>query len=591
MHSNPYTFPLAISASIAALLAIYILRRRATPGAITFFLLMASVSLWSTCYAFEMASAQLSAKLFWRKAAYLGIVAVPTAWLLFALRYGGYLSTQRRRYLLLAIEPLVVLGLVWTNEYHQLHWSSLRLDQSGAFAALRGVFGPTFWVHAIYSYVLLLLGTISLVQILINSPHLYRHQMGAAVVGALIPWGANAVYLFGLSPFPYLDLTPLAFTGTGLCLTWGLFRYHFLDVVPIARDAIVEEIGDGILALDAHGRIADINPAGQQILGPTATHALGKPLPEIFPALAAALPIDPLANGSTELSLDIATETHSYELRFSPLHDRRHHIAGRLVLLHDITVRKQTETDLRRARDAAETAHRTSSEFLANMSHELRTPLNAIIGYSDLLLQGVDLENSHQHLQLIFNSGHRLLGIINDLFEMSQIEAGRVELNRIVFDPRDMVEKSVETARPLAESNNNELVTDFIGAPTAVYADPERLRQCLASLLSNAAKFTEGGRIESTVRGERRDDIDWVLFGIRDTGIGIAADKIDHVFEPFIQSDGSSTRKHGGTGLGLAITRRFVHLMEGEIYVESVPGEGSLFSIRLPAQEKTSSAQ
>ena len=585
-QTNPYTFPLALSASIAALLVVYIFRRRTTPGGITFFLLMLAVGFWASCYALEMASAQLAAKLFWRKAAYIGIVAVPTFWLLFALRYGGYLGTPRRRYLLLAIEPLVVLALVWTNEYHQLHWSSLRLDQSGDFAALRGVFGPTFWVHAVYSYALLLLGTIALVQVLIDSPHLYRHQMGAAIVGALIPWGANAVYLSGLSPFPYLDLTPFAFTGTGLCLTWGLFRYHFLDVVPIARDAIVEEIGDGIVALDAHGRIADINSAGRSIIGPLATHALGQSLREICPALAAAIPADPMLSESVEFVLDTTEATRSYELRISPLHDNRERIAGQLILLHDITARKQTETDLRRARDAAQTAHRTSSEFLANMSHELRTPLHTVIGYSDLLMHEDNLENPREHLQVIFDSGHRLLGVIDDLLEMAQIEAGRIEVTRILFDPRDLLKQAAEAARPLAEHNDNELFIDLAGAPSTVYADPQRLRQCLSSLLSNAAKFTERGRIECSVHGQRRDGVEWVIFSIRDTGIGIAADKIEHVFEPFTQSDGSSTRKHGGTGLGLAITRRFVHLMDGEIHVESAPDEGSLFSISLPAREE-----
>ncbi|RLC59259.1 MAG: PAS domain-containing sensor histidine kinase, partial [Chloroflexota bacterium] len=203
-------------------------------------LLMLAVAVWSLGYALELGSADLPTQVFWAKVEYLGIVSVPVMWLAFVLQYSGREKwLTRRNRVLLAIIPLVTLLLVWTNDTHGLIWSNIGQDTSSPFLVLDLTYGAGFWINWVYSYLLLLLGTLLLIQTLLRSLYLYRGQLIALLIGALAPWIGNALYVSGLDPFPHLDLTPFAFTLSGLAVAWGLFRYRLLDIVPVARDAVV----------------------------------------------------------------------------------------------------------------------------------------------------------------------------------------------------------------------------------------------------------------------------------------------------------------------------------------------------------------
>jgi signal transduction histidine kinase/ActR/RegA family two-component response regulator len=232
-----------------------------------------------------------------------------------------------------------------------------------------------------------------------------------------------------------------------------------------------------------------------------------------------------------------------------------------------------------------EAANKHKSEFMANMSHELRTPLNAIIGYSEMLQEEAeDLKQPEliPDLQKINASGRHLLAIINDILDLSKIEAGKVELFLEEFKVGPLIDDVAAIVAPLMEKNGNRLVIDCPAEAGAMRADLTKVRQALFNLLSNAAKFTDHGTVTLTVSRESNDP-DWLSFAVTDTGIGMTAEQMSRLFQSFTQAESSTTRRYGGTGLGLAISRHFCRMMGGDIVVRSRPGEGSAFTIRLPA--------
>jgi len=245
------------------------------------------------------------------------------------------------------------------------------------------------------------------------------------------------------------------------------------------------------------------------------------------------------------------------------------------------------ERDLARARAAAESANRAKSTFLANMSHELRTPLNAIIGYSELLiedLQGDGNNNVIADLNKINSAGRHLLALINDILDLSKIEAGKMELHYESFDVRPVIDETAAMVRPLADKNGIELVVECPPEAGTMFADMVRVRQCLFNLMSNACKFTHKGSVKLRATRVVEDGIPLIRFEVTDTGIGMSAEQMAKLFQPFTQADSSSTRKYGGTGLGLSITKRFCEQMGGRVEVRSELGKGSVFTMVLPVE-------
>ncbi len=239
---------------------------------------------------------------------------------------------------------------------------------------------------------------------------------------------------------------------------------------------------------------------------------------------------------------------------------------------------------LTEARDAAESASRAKGMFLANMSHELRTPLNAIIGYGELLVEEmaeIGQDDLLEDAQNIVNAGRHLLSLINDILDFSKIEAGKMSLYLEPFDVAALVREVAETVEPLVRQNGNRLIVRTDPALSAIVADQSKVRQILLNLLSNAAKFTEGGQV--TLEAVALDG-EQVCFAVHDTGIGISPEQLERLFQPFTQADASTTRRYGGTGLGLAICKQLTEMMGGRIEVDSTPGQGSTFRVILPRE-------
>ena len=236
-----------------------------------------------------------------------------------------------------------------------------------------------------------------------------------------------------------------------------------------------------------------------------------------------------------------------------------------------------------------EMASQHKSQFLANMSHELRTPLNAIIGLTEMMVSNVarfGTEKAAEPLRRVHRAGTHLLGLINQVLDLSKIEAGKLELSPELVSLAPLIEEVIGTARQLAEQNKNRLVVDSEENLGPLIVDPMRLRQILLNLLSNACKFTKQGEVTLRVRSVT-DVRDWIEFAVVDTGIGMTPEEQSRLFEEFTQADSSTARRYGGTGLGLAITRKLARMMGGDVLVASEPGKGSVFTVRLPGSEET----
>jgi PAS domain S-box-containing protein len=364
------------------------------------------------------------------------------------------------------------------------------------------------------------------------------------------------------------------------------------------RDRAVAASTSGIIITDARANdnpIIYVNAAFERLTGYSAEDATGRNCrflqgPETDPEVVA------LVREAIAARQDINVVVLNYrkdgstfwnDLTIAPVRDEAGEVTHFVGLQNDVTDRKRAEAELTSAKEDAEFANRAKSQFLANMSHELRTPLNAIIGYSEMLQdQAEDLNYTDvaPDLRKINTAGKHLLSLINDILDLSKIEAGKMDLFLEDIDVANMVREVVATIQPLADKKGNRLELRVSRKLPRMHSDLTKMRQSLFNLLSNASKFTENGKITLDVRGQELNGAPWVAFRVADTGIGMTAEQVGRLFEPFSQADRSTTRKFGGTGLGLAITRRFARMLGGDITLESEPGKGSVFTISLPAR-------
>ena len=346
----PYIWPLIIAGTVAFVLALLAWRRRPAPGALSLALLLLAAVEWSVFYALELASRDRSLALFCARMEYLGIVTIPAAWLALVLQQTGRENwLARRRWLLLTIEPALTWLAALTNDHHGLLWSRLERVAQGPYIVTSVTYGAWWWVHFAYSYLLLLFGAILLLRELPRSLPPYRGQILALLSGVLLPWLANALYIFGLNPFHPIDPTPMAFTLAGLAMLLALFRFRLLDIVPVARSAIVDGMTDGVIVLDWESRIVDLNPAAEGIFRRPARELIGRPIQQVVTRRVDLIErFRDTLQAQAEITLGEGPEQHIYDLRIFPLHDRRGRITGRVVVLRESTALRQAEETLRR---------------------------------------------------------------------------------------------------------------------------------------------------------------------------------------------------------------------------------------------------
>ncbi|MGM0490005.1 MAG: ATP-binding protein, partial [Planctomycetota bacterium] len=351
---------------------------------------------------------------------------------------------------------------------------------------------------------------------------------------------------------------------------------------------VISKTKNAISILDPDGTIVSVNAAFVQMTGYQPAEAIGEPLCDLVygpdsDAAAVSAYRRALENGE-ELTQDILQyrkDGHTFwvESDLIPVRNTDGELAQWIVIETDITRRRETEESLRAAKETAEKGNRLKSEFLANMSHEIRTPMNAIIGMTELALATDLTDQQEEYLRTIRSSSESLLSLLNDVLDLSKIEAGRMDTEEIDFDLRELVQSTIRTFMAKAREKGLTLTAHLADdLPRTVRGDPTKLRQVLMNLIGNAIKFTAEGEVTVTVEEQWHDGDDMTLhLAVRDTGIGIPKEKRDEVFQAFRQSDTTTTRQYGGSGLGLTISAELVRMMRGRIWVDSTLGRGSIF--------------
>jgi signal transduction histidine kinase/ActR/RegA family two-component response regulator len=569
-----------ISTSLVSFFVAFLaFQRKSVNGAKELAWLMLATGTGAFWIIFETSAPGMAQKIFWSKLEYSGGLATPVLYLIFVLRFTGKEKVlSLRNILLMFLVPAFTFVLTLTNEQHLLIWSGFSpiSEKTNLMEYYHGIW---FWLGYIaYSYLLLLLSAIILIGFIIHHDRAFRSQAIIVFAGGLIPWIVSIIYLSGKSPVPGLDLTPFSITLSGTLAAYAILNFRFLDLIPVARETLVEILPDGIVAVDSQNRIQDINKTAFGFLAIKNKHVIGLPVDSIDSSRKSLL-ISVIDQSPVELiEIRDKDEIKTYSLIKQPIKNQP---GSRLVIIHDISGLKQAEKELIVAKERAEESDKLKSAFLANMSHEIRTPLNGILGFTELLkMSDVTPQQQNDYLDIIKKGGDRMLNIINDIIDISRIESGQMKVVLSETNINDQIEFISAFLNPDAQAKGISLIfkNTLSKEDAIVVSDKEKIYAILANLVKNAIKFTRSGYVEyGYIKKENSYE-----FYVKDTGIGISSDQKDFIFERFRQGSESLTRNYEGTGLGLSISKAYAEMLGGNIWFESEFGKGSVFYFNLP---------
>ncbi len=408
----PYLIPLFISFLIVTGLAIYANRNRSVRGAKAFIISMLIGSLWTLANALEMAGVDFATKLFWANVQYISYAFAPVAWLIMVLQFTDRENwVNKRNIIIMSIIPVITIILAWTDHLHGLVRYNLVLDTSGAFPVISKEYGTWFTIHYIYCYFLNFSAIIFLFRTVLLKNTIYQKQAFYLLLGFSFLTISNLLYVVGLSPFQGFDISPIVFSLTGIVIGWGIFHFRLFDLVPIARETVIEKMGSGIIVIDKRKRIIDINPQARKMLNLSKKANIAQSLLNISPKLDALIPLKNQGDlTQTEFVIDGKNETEHYiELYLSPIKDYRKELTAWVLILNDIS-------DLKLAREQISLQQQEMAimDERERMSRDLHDNLGQILSFSNIQIQAIRQELKKDNQQLADQYLQRLNVIIKD---------------------------------------------------------------------------------------------------------------------------------------------------------------------------------
>lgn len=554
-----YTMTCFVSAAIMLLLAIYAWRHREAPGAAAFAVMMGLVTYWSILAGVEGLLPSPRQQTFVRHMKYVSLAGAPVTLLVFVLQYTGRKAwVTTRTVILLSILPLITQVMIWTNPYHGL-WVTLDLDFPGLW----------FWIHSAYSFVLVFIALTLMAAYVLRVSSLRRWQAGALLFGISLPLVFNILHTFRVIPY-VVELTPISFVFTGLAFAWTMYRQRLFDLTPLAREALVEGMQNGVLVIDLQERIVDHNAAAERILG--TARLGGRRIGDVLPMwsdLRAPIRADQAAE--VDVQLEQADGLRHYEIHITPLRDRQQTLAGYLLTLHDVTERRRHAQELE-ARNAELDA------FAHTVAHDLKTPLSVLIGFGTLLdtrAERLSPDQLRDNVRAIVRNGYKMTNIIDELLLLASVR----KMDSVDLAP-------VEMGVVVAEAQQR--LVDLVAEREAQIHVPERwpaalgyapwVEEVWTNYLSNAVKY--GGTPPEITLGAAPDGEGHVRFWVKDNGPGLSPEEQAQLFAEFARLHQVRAEGHG---LGLSIVQRIVKKLGGDVGVTSEPGAGSTFWFTLPS--------
>ncbi|HEY3361893.1 MAG TPA: histidine kinase N-terminal 7TM domain-containing protein [Methanosarcina sp.] len=523
-----------------------------------FILIMLSMALWSVNYAFEIGLTDLELKYFFARLEYIGIAFAPIAWFLFAAEYSGVGKEFVRKYeKALFILPILAIFSVFTNNFHKMYFANYYLDTLGGFPLLILIHGPFFWIFYIYSLILIILGIFFFFNQLVHLTAPYRTQAAIALTVACIPVLGNILHIADVGLFAFFDPTPFTFTISGLILFWGIMQHEFLNIIPIARESVIESMSDGYIVVDLTGSIVDINKAALELAGKTKKEIIGKDLNELFGG-EVEISQNEIHEGSfsKEFSLKSGLEIKFFTLSISPL-VTKDHSEGRLLMIHDIT-------EIYRYQEALRQANKKINLMSNITRHDILNQVNVISGYTELISEilpedvkngpriGKYLRNLNKgietiHSQIIFTKDYQELGVVSPIWQ-------------------SISDTAKEAAFPFSGQG---LKFSIEENRVEIYADP-LLKKAFYNLFDNSRAH---GEHVTEISVNSRMVADSLVIEVKDDGIGVSPVMKELIFEKSVGKN---------TGLGLFLVRGILSITGMEIKETGIEGTGATFEITVP---------